>query len=48
MDKVNPSESGLIFHIKDIEQLNVFLEVIYPFIPPQYWACSIDQRIDKI
>lgn len=46
MDKVNPSESGLIFHIKDIERLNLFLEVIYPLIPPQYWACSIDQRID--
>ncbi len=47
MDKVNPSESGLIFHINDIEQLNLFLEMIYPLIPPQYWACSIDQNIDR-
>src|SRR5690606_4024480 len=38
IQKVNTSESGLIFHIKELDQLNIFLEAIYPLFPPQYWT----------
>ena len=43
--KVNTSESGLIFHSKELNQVNVFLEAIYPLFPPQYWAIEIPHII---
>src|SRR5690606_1228155 len=38
--KSNTTESGLIFFLKDIAQLETFLAVFYPFFPKQYWACE--------
>ncbi|MGN9714499.1 site-specific integrase [Acinetobacter variabilis] len=38
--KSNTTESGLIFFLKDIAQLETFLAVFYPLFPQQYWACE--------
>src|SRR5690606_23549500 len=43
--KINISESGLIFHVKELDQVNVFLEALYPLFPPQYWAIEIPHII---
>lgn len=45
IQKVNTSESGLIFHIKELDQLNTFLEVIHLLFPPQYWTIEIPNII---
>src|SRR5690606_22566996 len=38
--KSNTTESGLIFFLKDMDQLKIFLDVFYPLFPTQYWACE--------
>ncbi|OAL82811.1 tyrosine-type recombinase/integrase [Acinetobacter sp. SFA] len=43
--KVNTSESGLIFNIKEWDQLNTFLEGIHPLFPSQYWAIEMPHII---
>src|SRR5690606_30743518 len=45
--KINISESGLIFHVKELDQVNVFLEALYPLFPPQYWTIDILPTIKK-
>ncbi|WP_216937811.1 site-specific integrase [Acinetobacter sp. BY484] len=38
--KSNTTESGLIFFLKDMDQLEIFLTVFYPLFPREYWACE--------
>lgn len=45
--KANRSESGLIFNIKELDQLNTFLELIHPLFPPHYWSCHIPNIINN-
>lgn len=48
IQKVNTSESGLIFNIKELDQINIFLEAIHPLFPTHYWTIEIPQRIKNI
>jgi len=48
IQKVNISESGLIFHIKELDQINIFFEAIFPLFPIHYWTIEIPYRIKNI